>query len=70
MNYQIVVHNFEVQSRYYVHLRNGMNLFTPPTIFGINSTTTVFLQGWIWHQINHEGCYAIKDKQTKYKYIL
>ena len=31
-----------------------------PPIYGLNSTTTVLLKGWIWHEITQEGWYAIK----------
>ena len=51
----IVVSRFELQSRVYVHFRT-------------NSTTTVLLEGWLWHYITQEGWYDIKqqNKQTKH----
>ena len=50
---------FELQSRYYVHfrantLRKGMNPAYPPS-YGLNSTTTVLLGEYLWHQITDEG---------------
>ena len=55
----IVVSEFELQSRYYVHfwtniLGKGINLS-----YGLNSTTTVLLEERIWHQIIQEGWYVI-----------
>ena len=49
----IVVSEFELQSRNYVHFRTntlgkGMNPPHPP-IYALNGTTTVFLKGWIWY---------------------
>ena len=51
LEYGIVVSEFELQSRYYVHFRTntlakGMNPAYPPDSV-LNSTTTVFLEGWI-----------------------
>ena len=48
---RIVVSEFKLQSRYYVHfwtntLGKGMNLFILP---GLNSITAVLLEGWLWH---------------------
>ena len=53
MDYGIVVSKFEFQSRYYVHFRTntlgkGMNPLYPPS-YGLNSTTIVLLEGWLWH---------------------
>ena len=50
MDCGIVVSEFLLQSRYYVHFRantlgKGMN---PPS-YGLNSTTTVLLGEWLWH---------------------
>ena len=47
MDYGIVVSEFELHSRYYVHfltntLGKGMNPLLPPS-YGLNSTTTVLL---------------------------
>ena len=39
--------------------------------YGLNSTTTVLLQVWLWHWITHEGWYAIKQRsQTKPEKII
>ena len=48
LNYEIVVSEFELQSRYYVHFRTntigkGMNPF------GLNNTIIFLLEGWIWY---------------------
>ena len=32
-----------------------------PPSYGLNSTTTVLLEGWIWHWITQEGWYATKQ---------
>ena len=53
MDRGIVVREFVLQSRYYVHFRantlgKGMNPPYPPS-YGLNSTTTVLLGEWIWH---------------------
>ena len=51
----IVVIKFELQSRYYVHFRINtlgkvMNPLIPPSYGrGVDSTTTVLLQGWVCH---------------------
>ena len=38
----------------------------PPPSYRLNSTTSVLLQGWLWHQITHKGWYVIKQSnQTK-----
>ena len=52
MDNRIVVIEFVLQSRYYVHFRantlgKGMNPFILPAI-GLNSTTTVLLGEWLW----------------------
>ena len=39
-----------------------------PPSYGLNSTTTVLLEGWLWHLLTYKGWYAIKQKkpnQTK-----
>ena len=51
--YEIVAREFEFQSRYYVHFRTntlgkGMNPLILPS-YGLNSTTTVLLEEWLWH---------------------
>ena len=30
--------------------------------YGLNSTTAVLLEVWLWHYITHEGSYAIKQR--------
>ena len=70
----IVVSEFELQSRYYVHFQTntlGKSLKkkkkkkkkNPPS-YGLNNTTTVLLEGWIWHWITKEGWYAVKKQRT------
>ena len=73
MNCRLEVSEFEFQSRYYIHFRTntlwkGMNPFTPPPIYMLNSTITVLLQGWLRHQITHEDWYAIKRRNQRYEY--
>ena len=56
MDCGIAVKEFELQSRYYVHFRTntlgkGMNPTNSPS-YGLNSTTTVLLEEWLWHQKN------------------
>ena len=53
MDCGIVVREFVLQSRYYVHfwtntLGKGMNPTYPPS-YGLNSTTTVLLREYLWH---------------------
>ena len=59
MDIGIVVSEFVLQSRYYVHFRTntlgkGMDPLYPPS-FGLNSTTTVLLGEWLWHYITYKG---------------
>ena len=66
MDCRIVVREFEPQLRYYIHFRTntlgkGMALSYPPS-YGLNSTTTVLLEGWVWHWITHKGWYDIKQR--------
>ena len=62
----IKVREFELHSYNYVHfqtntLRKGnATLYTPSN--GLNSTTIVLQQGWLWLEIPHEGLYAIKHR--------
>ena len=54
MDCGIVVREFVLQSRYYVHFRantlgKGMILLILPPSYGLNSTTTVLLGEWLWH---------------------
>ena len=56
MDYEIVVSEFELQSRYYVHFRvntlgKGMN----PVNYGLNGTITVLLGEWLWHSVTYKG---------------
>ena len=65
LDYEIVVSMFELQSRYYVHFRiiPLRKVWTPyPPSYGLNSTTTVLLEGWILYYITQEGWYAIKQQ--------
>ena len=50
----IIVGEFELHSRYYVQvrintLRKSINSLIPPPSYVLNSTTTVLLQGLLWH---------------------
>ena len=68
LDYDIIVNEFELQSRYYVHFRTytlgkGMNSFNP-LCYELNGTTIVLLQGWLWHWITHQ--YTIKE--TKFNW--
>ena len=52
LDFGIVVSELELQSRYYVHLwtntlGKGVDPIYPSS-YGLNSTTTVLLKGWIW----------------------
>ena len=66
----LVVSEFELQSRYYVNFRTntfgkGMNFLFHHLP---NSTANILLQGWFLHQITHKVWYAIKLRsQTKQK---
>ena len=42
-------------------MEKGTNYFIS---YGLNSTTTIFLKGWLLHKETHENWYAIK-KDTK-----
>ena len=46
LDYGIVVREFVLQSHYYVHFR-----YEPPypPSYGLNSTTAVLLEEWLWH---------------------
>ena len=60
----IVVSEFELQSHYYVLFRAWEDM-TPtytPSYGSLNSTTTVFLQEWLWHYISSQTWYAIKQR--------
>ena len=46
LDYDIVVSEFELQSRYYVLFRtNILGIFS----YVLNNISTVLLQGWLWH---------------------
>ena len=53
MDCGIVVREFVLQSRYYVHFRAnilGKGIEPPyPPSYGLNSTSTVLLGEWLWH---------------------
>ena len=54
LEYDIKVNEFELQSRNYVHFltytfRKGTNFLILPLVYGLDSTTTVPFQGWLWH---------------------
>ena len=68
LNYVLEVSEFELQSRYYVHIRTDTlgkvwtHLSFPA--LGLNSIIAVLLQIWLW--ITHKGQYSIK-KEAKTK---
>ena len=37
-----------------------------PLSYGLSSTTTFLLEGWIWHQITQEDWYAIKQQNKNH----
>ena len=53
MDCGIVVSEFILQSRYYVHFwtKYPWESYEPPypSSYGLNSTTTVLLGEWLWH---------------------
>ena len=53
MDCGIIVSEFVLQSRYYIHFRAntlGKDMNPPyPSSYGLNSTTTVLLGEWLWH---------------------
>ena len=61
MDCKIVVSEFVLQSRYYVHFRARYEPPYPPC-YGLNSTTTVLQGDWLWHLIAYKGWYAIKQR--------
>ena len=55
---EIVVSEFELRSRYYIHfptnnLGKDMDSLTP--IYALNGITTVLVQGCLQHEITHES---------------
>ena len=67
LDYDIGVREFKLQSWYYIHfqtntLSKSINLLIPTLNYGLNSTTTVLLQGQLWHEITHKDWYAIKQR--------
>ena len=75
MDCGIVVSEFVLQLRYYIHFRantlgKGMNPLILPTM-GFNSTTIVLLGEFIWYWIIYKVRYIIKQRnQTKPKKLL
>ena len=67
----IVVSEFELQSRYYVHfLTNTIGESYEPSYlpsYELNSPTTVLLEGWIWHWVTS---WKFKCHYTKNNHIL
>ena len=53
MDFGIVVSEFELKLRYYIHFldKNPWEKYEPPysPSYGLNITTTVFLEEWLWH---------------------
>ena len=78
LDYNIIVSKFKLQSHYHVNFQTNifekcMNTFQINTFekgtnslmllsYGLNSTTTVILQRYLWHEIIHEGWYGIKQR--------
>ena len=44
----IMLREFKLQSRYYVYFQRNTLEPTSPTSYGLNSTGTALLEGWIW----------------------
>ena len=72
MDCGIVVSEFKQQSCYLhsVSDKYPWERYEPPypQSYGLNSTISVLLEGWLWHLITNKGLYAIKTKkpnQTK-----
>ena len=44
-------------------------MYKPPyqSSYGLNNTTTVLLQGWLWYEITHERWHAFKQKKLSIK---
>ena len=65
MDCEIVVREFVLQSRYYVHFRaNTLGKGMDPLIFqamGWIVPLLFILEEWLWHKITYKGCYAIKQ---------
>ena len=65
-NCSLDVSEFKLPLCYCIHfhtntLGKGMNPLISPS-YGLDSTTTVILQEWLWHGIIHKGWYAMKQK--------
>ena len=73
LNSDILVSEFELQSCYYVHFPiNTLEKIVNPLIlqaYELNSTTSAFLQGWLWHWITNKVWYAIKQKKKTHQKI-
>ena len=57
-----------------IHIASWNMYDHPPTPYppsdGLNSSTIIFLQRWLWHWIIHKGWYTLKQRnQTKYLYM-
>ena len=68
LDHNSVINEFKLWSCYGIYfqtntLEKGMNPY--PLSHGLNITTSVLRQGWLWHEITHEGWYTIKNKETK-----
>ena len=63
----LVISESELQSLCYVLFRINTpgERYEPPYLFsyGLNSTSSVLLWGWLWHSATHECWYAIKKKK-------
>ena len=50
---RIAVTEFKLQSGHYVHFWTNTlgEMYEPPypPIYGLNSTTAILLEGWVWH---------------------
>ena len=44
----------------------GIELSYSPHNYGLNSTTAILLQWWLWHLITHENWFAIKQRNQTY----
>ena len=66
LNCDIIVSKFELQSRYFVHFRTNT---LDSSHCGLNNSTKVFLQEWLWHSITSEWWYTIERKSNR-NYII
>ena len=68
-DYEMMVTEFELRSRYYIHFRTNtlekvVNLLILPC-YGLNSIITILLQERFWHLITLGGWFAIKQRYQK-----